>query len=1273
MNLFRTKTTVMDKARDSRIIRTMFAIIFAITLAIPTAALTLPTQSAYAANAPSFTSWEQGRNLIQATGAHGMIGSGMQHATTSGEVAYCYEQGAAEPYANIGYQYGYVANSRAAAILDHGYPNTTNIGGQSLSADQARQATQVAIWCVSGAGYQVDIDNAHALRDGDGPVAGAEEAVAAAKWLVNTASWMGSSNIYYVYTETGNDGYQEMLSTTPQGGYLQIHKSSANSDITNGNACYSLQGAQYGIYSSYANAENDSNRLATLTTGSDGVTGWSGLLQFGTYYYKELSAPNGYALDTGIYSIAVNSNSTDGNNVAHAYTKDQPQNDPAGILLGKFDGEYTYNGEANLPQGAASLEGAEFTVQYYDGFYDTAEDAQASGDPTRTWVFATNKNGYVDLSNEFLVSGDSLYTSSSGLVTLPLGTLIIQETKAPNGYLLNNEIFVRQISSEGSAETVKTYNMPEVSDQVKRGDLEFTKANENNQERIANIPFLMTSVSTGEAHVIVTDENGYYSSATAFNPHSNNTNGNDAALTNTGTAENPVYEIDDSLLDAAAGLYFGMNADGEAVPQVTDDYGALPYDTYTIQELPCTANEGLQLLNTQVTISRDNYVIDLGTLDDPKAYISTVAKDSVDGDKYVVSDPESEIIDTVSYTGLVENRTYVLETTIVDLTDNNNVVANGTTEFVAKKANGTVDIPVSFDTTPYPGHEFAVIEVLTCDDKEIASHNEDLTDDEQMFEVIPSSIDTTATDRVDGDKNVVIDAETTIIDQIDTTSFIPGVTYTAYGELMHRIVAEDGSVTVEPFTVNGEAVTNTIEFTATAASESVEMEFHFDATEYAGQTVDLVVYETIFRNVSGPRSNYIVVEEKDSENVKQQAKLVPSSIGTQAFDGFDGDKMVVADPESKFVDTVSYDNLIVSDGLGYTLSGIIMDRNTHLPVLFGLDAESVTEEQVQAFWDDLCTALGIEFSTGEEPSDGTEAEDNTEEPSDGTEAGDNTEDSSKSPTAVVPTGSIDFEAVQQVIDNPDHEAVVSCLAYASMEVTPEKASGSVDMTFDTVDTTQLAGTNTVVFELLTKGDRIVTSHLDYDSMEQQVDIVNSEIGTQATDKSDGNHELLAGRDATIIDTVSYTNLIPGKEYTISGVLMDKATGKPLMVDDSQVTAEASFTPNHADGTIELEFTFDASALEGTNVVVFETLYKDGIEVAVHQDINDENQTVSIVAGPEGTSFDKTGETILPIIIGIVILLAAAGALTAYAFHRRRALASADTSSLESSESSDPEK
>lgn len=124
-----------------------------------------------------------------------------------------------------------------------------------------------------------------------------------------------------------------------------------------------------------------------------------------------------------------------------------------------------------------------------------------------------------------------------------------------------------------------------------------------------------------------------------------------------------------------------------------------------------------------------------------------------------------------------------------------------------------------------------------------------------------------------------------------------------------------------------------------------------------------------------------------------------------------------------------------------------------------------------------------------------------------------------------------------------------------------------------------------------------------------------ELGTTAT--IDGKKEFTVNGDITIDDVVSYKHLTAGKEYTIKGVLMDKSTGKQFLVDGKEVCSEVTFTPETADGEVTVSFTFDGSAItKNTEVVVFETLYREGTEIAVHADIEDENQTVTIYPQPE---------------------------------------------------------
>lgn len=172
-----------------------------------------------------------------------------------------------------------------------------------------------------------------------------------------------------------------------------------------------------------------------------------------------------------------------------------------------------------------------------------------------------------------------------------------------------------------------------------------------------------------------------------------------------------------------------------------------------------------------------------------------------------------------------------------------------------------------------------------------------------------------------------------------------------------------------------------------------------------------------------------------------------------------------------------------------------------------------------------------------------------------------------------------------------------------------EASGSVDVTF-IFDATGLHGKEIVVFEDLYRENVLLATHADINDEGQTVKIKNPEIGTKAT--AGGKKEITADK-ITITDVVSYKDLTPGKEYKLTGVLMNKATNDKLLIDGKEITAEATFTPKATTGEVEMTFTFDARELTvETEVVVFETLYRDGIEIAVHADIEDEGQTVKIL-------------------------------------------------------------
>ena len=286
-------------------------------------------------------------------------------------------------------------------------------------------------------------------------------------------------------------------------GMLELYKESDRTDWTEGNPCYSLEGAVFGVYSPGAQAP-----LYEITTDENGY-GLIEELPIGTYEIAEIKSPEGFALDKARYTVTVG----DGE-VCRYRCVDRAQNHPLETVLIKIDSE---TGEQSA-QGCGSLAGAEFEVKWYAGYYES--DPAADGITARkSWILRTDDKGRLLLSDEAKVSGDEFFRNSSGEITLPLGTAVIRETKAPEGYLLNDEVFVRQITPSGDGATDTLYQTPEVPEQVIRGDLQIVKflGSEDDEEDqktpLEGIVFTVTSKTTGEQIRITTDENGYASTA----------------------------------------------------------------------------------------------------------------------------------------------------------------------------------------------------------------------------------------------------------------------------------------------------------------------------------------------------------------------------------------------------------------------------------------------------------------------------------------------------------------------------------------------------------------------------------------------------------------------------------------------------------------------------------------------------------------------------------------------------------------------------------------
>ncbi|MGB4610317.1 MAG: SpaA isopeptide-forming pilin-related protein, partial [Saccharofermentanales bacterium] len=297
-------------------------------------------------------------------------------------------------------------------------------------------------------------------------------------------------NVYEVEVKPGETA--EVRSTeVPEDTELKLLKSSADTVVTNGNNCYSLAGATYGVYATRADANNDTNSKGTLTTTASGSTNVITNLPAGTYYVKETKAPKGYFLDNKIYEAVLEPGKT-----TEVKVQDRPMSDPVTILLGKVEASGTYVRPEDLPD-SMSYENAEFTVKFYGGEYaDNVDPASLGATPTRTWVLKTNSNGFTRLDDTFKVSGPDLYKDSNGIPILPLGTVTIQETKAPKGFEINDEVFVRRIRIDVNG-VVIPFERITVEEEPIPGKLQVVKESTNKDMTDNNSKYSFTGIEYG--------------------------------------------------------------------------------------------------------------------------------------------------------------------------------------------------------------------------------------------------------------------------------------------------------------------------------------------------------------------------------------------------------------------------------------------------------------------------------------------------------------------------------------------------------------------------------------------------------------------------------------------------------------------------------------------------------------------------------------------------------------------------------------------------------
>ena len=1058
--------------------------------------------------------------------------------------------------------------------------------------------------------------------------------------------------------------YYRVIKTLHKG-YLTLHKDSSNKTLTDANDCYSLAGAEYGVYTD----SNCSNKVATLTTNASGNANTVSLNP-GRYYVKETKAPKGYFTDSQVYTADVSGANRESSPVKLSVS-DNPANDPMSMLLGKYDGQKTYNGAGNLPQGSATLAGAEFTVDYYATLdyksYDDLKNADVK--PTRSWTFSTDSNGFCSFDIAHFVSGDAFWYRLDGTPALPRGTVVIRETKAPMGYVKSDEVSFQKIQENNSVEGVITYNVPEVAEQVYRSDIEFTKKADNGSEHLAGVPFKVTSLTTGESHIAVTDENGYFSSASSWNAHDSNTNANDWALTASDT-------IDSTKLDANAGFWFGNNSvlDGNGTTSTSDavkadnKLGALPFDTYSIEELRCSANEGYALINTTVTVTRDAKTIDLGTFDDPEPEIHTTAYDASDSDHYV-GVGTVKISDKVEYSHLVAGKTYTVIGELHDAATGDAVTVNGqaiTAEktFTAEDSAGSVTLDYAFDSYDLKGKTLVVYETLTdAKGAKLAEHR-DKSDVSQQVTVLTPKLSTSAVGDADNSKSVTAEGDVTVTDYVRYTGLTAGQTYTLTGTLM------DKSTKKAFVDADGNPVTATAEFTAEAESGTATVTFTFNASSIKTGT-KLIAFETLSTN------GIEIADHKDINDIDQTVTVKAPVIGTTAVDAADGDKTVTGEENVAVRDTVHYNN--VTPGKTYKVIGTlyekVLDKNGKVTkkVFKDKDGTPVTAEANFTAEDSYGNVDVTFYFDGSSLKEGTSLVAFESLSYNDNEIASHADVNDSGQTVIITKPKLSTTATDALdgdknLIGEDNATIVDTVHYmnvtpgktykvsgtlyekvtdkdgkvtkkqlldadgnpvtAETEFVPEDTYGTVDVTF-AFDASDLKAKDKVVaFESLSLNGKELASHADIEDKSQTVTITKPEVGTTAKDGFDGNQTVVSDTEVSVVDTVKYKNVTPGKTYKVSGTLYEKVTDKDgkvtkkqlLDADGNPVTAETEFVPEDTYGTVDVTFTFDGSLLkDNTPVVAFESLsYKDK-EIASHSDIEDEDQTVTMHTSEIGTT------------------------------------------------------
>ena len=620
--------------------------------------------------------------------------------------------------------------------------------------------------------------------------------------------------------------------------------------------------------------------------------------------------------------------------------------------------------------------------------------------------------------------------------------------------------------------------------------------------------------------------------------------------------------------------------------------------------------------------------------------IRTNAKDAVTEIDHTEALPKAKIIDTVSYSSLLPGKEYTVIGTLMNKKTGEPVLIDGKkvtagTTFVAEKAEGSVEVVFEFDASAIAGTTVVAFESMEYKGIEVAVHAD--IEDENQTVYIPD-VHTTATATDTEDHVTGANKEVTITDEVALTGLKVGNEYTVKGVLMDKSTGEE-------LKVNDESITAEETFIADAADMTITLTYTLDAKTLAGNTT--VVFETLYTEGKEVGRHHEIDDE-------DQTVYIPE-IHTTAADQKTGINHTESEEQATIVDTVLYSHLL--PGKEYTVKGTLMNKETgeailingeevtaettftaeksegSVDVIFTFDASAIAPTTVVAFEHLEYKGIEIAVHADIEDKDQTVYVPKIKTTAIGEDTKEHIE-KAKEDAVIVDT--VEYKGLEvgreytmtgTLVDKETSEAITDAegneITTSEIFVAEEK-DGSIDITFK-FDASALAGKSLVAFETLYTEGKEVAIHADLEDEGQTIRI--PEIHTTATDKVTGDHDGVVAKETTVLDEVFYKNLIPGKEYTVKGTLMVKETGEALVINGEAVTAEKTFTAEEPDGSIILEFTFDSSALAGKKIVAFEDITYEGISIGSHEDLTDEDQTISYpeihTTAVNGTDGSKT--------------------------------------------------